>query len=56
MLSHSGGAALMGGAIGATMMGGVVTLGKYGATLGGETVCCFGAVVGTCCCGWKFAR
>ena len=56
MLLRSGGAALMGGAVGATMMGGVVTLGKDGATLGGEKVCCCGAVVGTCCYGWKVAR
>ena len=31
----------MGGAVGATVMGGVVTLGKDGATLGGETGGCF---------------
>ena len=47
MLSCSGGAALMGGAVGATVMGGVVTLVKDRATLGGETVCC---------CGWKVER
>ena len=40
---------------GATVMGGVVTLGKYGANLGGETVCCCGSFVGTCCCVWKVA-
>ena len=56
MLSRSGVAALMGGAVGATVMSGVVTLGKYGATLGGETGSCCGAVVGTCCCGWNVAR
>ena len=56
MLSRLGVYALMGGAVGATMMGGVVTLVKYGATLGGETVFCCGAVVGTCCCGWKVTR
>ena len=56
MISHSGGAALMGGDVGATVMGGVATLGKDGVTLGGETVCYFGAVVGTCCCGWNVAR
>ena len=56
MLSHSGVAALMGGAVGATVVGGFVTLGKYGATLGGETVCCCGAVLGTCCCGWNVAQ
>ena len=53
MLSRSGGATLMGGAVCATAMGGAVTLGKYGATLGGETFCCCGAVVGTYFCGWK---
>ena len=56
MLSFLGGATLMGGAVGATVMGGVSTLGKYGATLGGETFCCCGDVVGTCCCGWKVAH
>ena len=56
MLSFSGVAAFMGGAVGATMTGGVVTLGKDGATLGGETVCCCGAIVGTCCCGWNMAH
>ena len=40
MLSRSGVAALMGGAVGANVIGGVVTLGKYGATLGGETGSC----------------
>ena len=55
ILSRSGGTALMGGDVVATVMGGVVTLGKDGATLGGDTVCCCGAVVGTCCCGWKVA-
>ena len=52
MLSRSVGFALMGGAVGATVMGCVVTLGKYGATLGVETVCYCGAVVGNCYCGW----
>ena len=47
MLSHSGVAALMSGAVGATLMGGVVTLGKDGATLGGET--------GSCC-DWTVAH
>ena len=56
IFSPSFGAALMGGTVGATVMGGVVTLGKDGATLGGDTVCCCGAVVGTCCCGLKVAR
>ena len=56
MLSRSGVATLMGGAVGATVMGGAVTLGKDGAKIGGEKLCCCGAVVGTCCCGWKVAR
>ena len=56
MLSRSGVAALMGGAVGATVMGDVVTLGKYGATLGGDTGSCCDAIVGTCCCGWNVAR
>ena len=47
MLSRSGVAALMGGAVGATVMGGVVTLGNDGATLGGET--------GSCC-DWNVAH
>ena len=47
MLSRLSVAALMGGAVGATVMIVVVTLGKYGATLGGET--------GRCC-GWNMAR
>ena len=47
MLSRSCVAALMGGAVGATVMGGVVSLGKYWATLGGETGSCCDAVVGT---------
>ena len=47
MLSRSVGAALKCGAVGATVLGGVVTLGKDGATLGGEPVCCCGAVVVT---------
>ena len=47
MLSRSGVAALMGDAVGATVMVGVVALGKDGATLGGETVCCCADVVGT---------
>ena len=40
MLSRSGVAALMGGAVGATVMGGVVNLEKDGSTLGGETGRC----------------
>ena len=56
MLSRSGVAALMGGAVCATVIGGVVTLGKDGSALGGETGRCCGAVVGTCCCGRNVAR
>ena len=56
ILSRSGVSALMGVAVGATVMGGVVTLGKDGSALGGETGRCCGAVVGTCCCGWNVAR
>ena len=56
MISRSGGAALMGGTVGSTVMCGVVTLGKDGATLGGEKFCYCGAAVGTCYCGWKVAR
>ena len=56
MLTRTGGATMMGGAVGATVMGGVITLGTDGATLGGETICCCGAVVGTCCCGLRLAR
>ena len=56
MLSCLVGAALMGNDACVTVMGGVVTLVKDGSTLGGETVCCCGAIVGTCCCGWKVAR
>ena len=40
MISRLGVAALMGGAVGATVMGVVVTIGKEGATLGGETGSC----------------
>ena len=41
MLSRLGVDALMDGDVGATVMGGVVILGKDGATLGGETgICC----------------
>ena len=38
------------------VMGGIFTLGNFGATLGGETVSCFDASVGTCYCGWTVAR
>ena len=53
MLSLLGVAALIGGAVGATVMGGVFTLGKHRATLDGDTGSCCDAVVGTCCCGWN---
>ena len=56
MLSRLGGATMMGGVVVATVLGVVINLGKDGATLGGETFCCCGAVVGTCCCGWRVAR
>ena len=56
MLSRSGVANVMGGTFVVTMMGGVVTLGNDGATLGGETGSCFDASVGTCCCRWTVAR
>ena len=52
IISRSGVAALIGGAVGATVMGGVFTLGKHRATLDGDTGSCCDAVVGTCCCGW----
>ena len=47
MFSRSSVATLMGGAVGATVMGGVVTLVNDGATLGGE--------IGSCC-DWNVAR
>ena len=56
MLSWSAVAALMGGTFGVTVMGGIVTLGTDGSTLGGETGICFNASLGTCCCGWIVAR
>ena len=56
MLSRSGVSAVMGGTFGVTVMGGIVTLGTNGATLGGEIVIYFDASVGTCCCGWTVAR
>ena len=37
---------------GVDVMGGIFTLGKFGATLGGETGGCFDDSVDTCCCGW----
>ena len=56
MLSRSGVAAVMGGTFGVTVMGGIVTLGNNGATLGGETGSCFDVFVGTFCFGWTVAR
>ena len=56
MLSRSGVTALMGGTFGVTMVGGIVTLGNDGATLGGETGRCWDAFVGICYCGWTVAR
>ena len=56
MLSRSGVSAFMGGTVGVTVMGGNVTLGNDGATLGGETGICCDAFVGTCCCGWTVVR
>ena len=47
MLSWSGVAAVMGGTFGVTVMGGIVILENYGATLGGETGSCFDASVVT---------
>ena len=52
MLSRSGVAAVMGGTFGVTVMGGIVTLGNDGATLGCATGSCFDSFVGNCCCGW----
>ena len=56
MLSRSVVAAVMGGTFGVTVMGGIVALENYGATLGGETGSCFDSSMGTCCCGWTVAR
>ena len=56
ILSRSGAVAVMGGTFGVTVMGGIVTLGNNGATLGGATGSCFDASVGTCCCVWTVAR
>ena len=41
---------------GVAVMGGIFTIGTFGATLGGEKGSCFDASVGTCCCGWTMAR
>ena len=51
-----GGGGLMLSRSGVAVMGGIFTLGNFGATLGGETDSCFDAYVGTCCCGWTVAH
>ena len=51
-----GGGGIMLFCSGVDMMGGIFTLGKFGATLGGEIGSCFDASVGTYCCGWTVAR
>ena len=56
MLSWYGVADVMGGTFGVTVMGGIVTLGNDGATLGGKTGRCCDAFVKTCCCSWTVAR
>ena len=55
ILSRSGVTALMDGNFGVTVIGGIITLGNDGSTLGGETGSCFDAFVGTYCCGWTVA-
>ena len=40
---------------GVSVMGGIFTLGNFGATLGGGPVGCVNDSVGTCCCGWTVA-
>ena len=47
MISRSDVVAVMGGTFGVTVMGGIVTLGNDGVTLGGETGSCFNASVVT---------
>ena len=56
MLSRLGISAFMGGTFGVTMIGGIVSLGNDGATLGDDTGSRFDEFVGTCCCGWTVAR
>ena len=51
-----GGGGVMLSRSGVAMMGGIFTLGNFGATLGGETGICIYASVGTYCCGWTVAR
>ena len=41
---------------GVAVMGGIFTLGNFGATLDGETGICVDASMGTCCCGWTVSR
>ena len=40
---------------GVAVMGGIFTLGNFGATLGGGPGGCVDDSVGTCCCGWTVA-
>ena len=40
---------------GVAVMGGIFTLGSFGATLGGGPGGCVDDSVGTCCCGWTVA-
>ena len=40
---------------GVAVMGGIFTLGNFGATLGGGPGGCFDDSVGTSCCGWTVA-
>ena len=40
---------------GVTVIGGIFTLGNFGATLGGGPGGCVDDFVGTCCCGWTVA-
>ena len=46
----------MSGTFGVTVMGGIVTLGNFGVTLGGETVSFFDAFVEPYCCGCTVAH
>ena len=64
LFSTLGGAGVSGGIVctmfsdwfGVAVMGGIFTLGTFGATLGGETGRCFDDSVGSCCFGWTVAR
>ena len=51
IFSTLGGVCLSGG----IMIGGMFTLGKFGATLGGGPGSCFDGSVGASCCGWTVA-